>query len=257
NYFTDAFGQKNIHSEKSLTEDQEKRISEIIERINKNEPVQYIIGLAHFYGFYFRVTPDVLIPRQETEELVFWIKEVAEQHYGIRKASLLDIGTGSGCIPITLAKVLQSNWDIHALDVSKEALDVAIENAQQLKASVQFHELNILAEETKRALLDFDIIVSNPPYITFSEKDLVDQSVWENEPHLALFVEGEDPLQFYAVIVDFAKEKLKHNGFLFFECNVNTALKVKQLLIEKGFQNVELKKDINGNDRMIKAGKPR
>ena len=252
----DAFGQKSIHSEKSLTEDQENEIAEIITRINKNEPVQYIIGRAHFYGFYFRVTPDVLIPRQETEELVYWIKEEAEQNYGIIPSNLLDIGTGSGCIPITLAKLIESNWDIHALDVSTKALEIAKENAQLLKTSVQFHELDILSVETQKVLPDFDVIVSNPPYITFSEKDQVDKSVWENEPHLALFVDGENALQFYNAIADFAKEKLKPNGLLFFECNVNTAQNVKQLLMDKGFENVELRKDINGNDRMIKAGKP-
>ena len=214
----------------------------------KNQiPVQYIVGETAFCGLLFKVDKNVLIPRPETEELVEWIFQNHKKNESIK---ILDIGTGSGCIAISLAKNLP-NAEVFALDVSAEALDVAKKNASMNAVKVDFIQADILTIEK---LPDtFDVIVSNPPYVRESEKDLMQQNVLSNEPHIALFVENENPLLFYDKIAELAKNHLTENGVLYFEINQYLGMETVDLLKTKGFKNIELKKDIYGVDRMVKG----
>lgn len=220
-------------------------------RLQKQEPIQYIIGETDFYGLKYKVNQHVLIPRPETEELVDWIlKDIKERSEPVR---ILDIGTGSGCIAISLAKN-KPNAKVTAIDVSKEALDVAIYNAQKNDVDVTFACLDIL-EVNSEKLSDFDIIVSNPPYVRVLEKAEMKPNVLDNEPLLALFVENDTPLLFYDKITRLAKKKLTPNGVLYFEINQYLGNETKDLIENLGLTEVELRKDLYGNDRMIKAFK--
>lgn len=228
-------------------------LKNILKRLQNEEPLQYILGNTEFYGLPFLVDENTLIPRSETEELVEWIlEEVSKwQSNKVAKLSILDIGTGTGCIPISLAKNL-SNTKISAIDISKKALKIAKQNALLNNVDVDFIELDIL--ETKKLSQKFDVIVSNPPYVRELEKVEIKNNVLENEPHLALFVADENPLIFYKKIADLAKQQLSKNGLLFFEINQYLGKETVAMLQEKGFKNIELKKDLFGNDRMIKTG---
>ena len=218
-----------------------------LEGLKKEIPIQYILGKTEFYGLPFRVTSDTLIPRPENEELVEWIlNEVAPT----KKTQIIDIGTGSGCIPISLAKHLP-NATIFALDISKEALTVAKQNATLNEVAIQFIEKNIL--QTTHLPQRFDVIVSNPPYVRDLEKIEIKKNVIENEPHLALFVTDDAPLLFYEKIADLAAKYLTKNGLLFFEINQYLGKETVKMLKSKGFSSIELKKDHFGNDRMIKC----
>ena len=230
----------------------EIELKNIITRLQKQEPIQYIIGNTEFYGYPFLVDKNTLIPRPETEELVSWILEEINKTEEIsnEKVSILDIGTGSGCIPISLAKE-QKNSNIFAIDVSNKALKVAKKNAILNNVEISFIEQNIL--ETNSLPQKFDIIVSNPPYVRELEKAEIKQNVLNNEPHLALFVEDGNPLLFYKKIADLAKNHLLKNGVLFFEINQYLGQETVLMLKEKGFTNIILKKDYFGNDRMIKC----
>ncbi|MFD2530793.1 MULTISPECIES: peptide chain release factor N(5)-glutamine methyltransferase [Polaribacter] len=230
----------------------EIELKNIITRLQKQEPIQYIIGNTEFYGYPFLVDKNTLIPRPETEELVSWILEEINKTEEIsnEKASILDIGTGSGCIPISLAKEQKSS-NIFAIDVSNKALKVAKKNAILNNVEISFIEQNIL--ETNSLPQKFDIIVSNPPYVRELEKAEIKQNVLNNEPHLALFVEDDNPLLFYKKIADLAKNHLLKNGVLFFEINQYLGQETVLMLKEKGFTNIILKKDYFGNDRMIKC----
>ena len=214
----------------------------------KNQiPVQYIVGETAFYGLLFKVDKNVLIPRPETEELVEWI---VQNHKKSESLKILDIGTGSGCIAVSLAKNLP-NAKVFALDISEEALNVAKNNAEFNQVTIDFIPADILTIEK---LPDtFDVIVSNPPYVRESEKDLMQQNVLSNEPHIALFVENENPLLFYDKIAELAKNHLTENGVLYFEINQYLGAETVDLLESKGFKNIELKKDIYGVDRMVKC----
>jgi release factor glutamine methyltransferase len=224
----------------------------ILEKLKNEIPIQYIIGKAYFFGLEFLVNPNVLIPRPETEELVQWI--LSEQQLERRQnPRILDIGTGSGCIAIALAKNLPSA-EVSAIDVSGDALATAVTNATHNGVSVDFIERNIL--QTKNLEQQFDIIVSNPPYVRILEKAEIRKNVLQSEPHLALFVEDDDALLFYRKIADLAQINLLSNGLLFFEVNQYLGNETVELLVNKGFKNVELKQDIYGNDRMLKAIKP-
>lgn len=214
----------------------------------KNQiPIQYIIGETAFYGLMFKVDKNVLIPRPETEELVEWI---VKNHKNEQFINILDVGTGSGCIAISLAKNLP-NATVSALDISDEALNVAKSNAEFNQVIIDFIQADILTIEKLES--DFDIIVSNPPYVRESEKDLMQQNVLSNEPHIALFVENENPLLFYDKIAELAKNHLTENGVLYFEINQYLGAETVDLLKTKGFKNIELKKDIYGVDRMVKC----
>ncbi|QVY65709.1 peptide chain release factor N(5)-glutamine methyltransferase [Polaribacter sp. Q13] len=228
-------------------------LKSITKRLQKEEPIQYILGETEFYGLPFLVDKNTLIPRPETEELVEWIiNEIQELKIKNqdKKLKILDIGTGSGCIPISLAKNL-NNVSISAIDISKKALKVATQNAILNKVNITFLEIDIL--KAKELPQQYDVIISNPPYVRELEKVEINNNVLQNEPHLALFVADENPLIFYKKIADLAKQHLTKNGLLFFEINQYLGKGTVEMLHEKGFQNIALKKDLFGNDRMIKA----
>ncbi len=252
----------------------ELRFEEILTRLVAGEPVQYVLGEADFFGLKFKVNPAVLIPRQETEELVAWVLEHLQ---GLGKAvlpmedqpepALLDIGLGSGCIGIALKKKYPA-LHLFGLEKSPSALAIATLNAARnipspslglwrVKISeypnIQFHLGDILDHSDWAKFPPLDVVVSNPPYIPRSEKGLVPEHVSAHEPALALFVDDPDPLLFYRAIADFSLEKLRPGGALFFECNEFNATEVASLLREKGFEKVELRKDLVGADRMLRA----
>ena len=227
-------------------------LKNIVKRLQKEEPVQYILGNTEFYGLPFLVNKNTLIPRTETEELVAWVLDEIKvlANNKITEPSILDIGTGTGCIPISLAKNLTS-LNISAIDISTEALLIAKQNAILNKVTIEFIELDIL--NTESLPREYDVIISNPPYVRELEKEEIKNNVLENEPHLALFVEDENPLIFYNKIADLAKQQLSKNGMLFFEINQYLGKETVNMLVKKGFKNIQLKKDLFGNDRMIKC----
>jgi len=240
-----------INKQFPLNEEQLQLLNDYTNELLKHKPVQYVLHEAWFAGMKLFVDENVLIPRPETEELIEWvIKEVAGCPLPV--ASLLDIGTGSGCIPVALKKKLPS-VDVHALDNSKEALNVARRNAASQQTEINFHLLNILDKNLWKQLPKFDIIVSNPPYVTQSEASSMQQNVLRYEPHLALFVSDEDALKFYKAIGEFGLTHLNKNGKLFFEINERMGEQVCDLLMQNNYSNIELKKDLQNKERMIKA----
>lgn len=222
----------------------------IISELKTEKPIQYIIGETWFYDSKFYVNEYTLIPRSETEELVDWIVETEKKNNKREKLAILDIGTGTGCIPISLKRNIPYA-EVFAIDVSEEALKVAQKNALENKVAINFILQNIL--ETEDLKQQFDIIVSNPPYVRNLEKQEIKKNVLAFEPHLALFVEDTDALLFYRKIARLALKNLKPNGLLFFEINQYLGRETVELLENLGFKNIELKKDIYGNDRMIKC----
>lgn len=235
-----------------IVDDQLLELKNIIKRLRKEEPIQYILGNTEFFGLPFQVNEHTLIPRPETEELVEWIlNEVKQlQILSNHKLKILDIGTGTGCIPITLAKNLK-NVEVSAIDVSKKALKIAQQNALLNNVEIHFLEVDIL--KANKLPQQYDIIVSNPPYVRELEKVEIKNNVLQNEPHLALFVDDNNPLIFYNKITDLAKKHLTTNGLLFFEINQYLGKETLEIIRQKGFQNTALKKDLFNNDRMIKA----
>ena len=232
----------------SLNKKDVETLSLGIQRLINGEPIQYIIGKAWFYNMEFKVNSSVLIPRPETEELVHWII----QDWKNKKVSVLDIGTGSGCIPLALANNLVLA-EVHAIDVSEEALQLAKLVSAELALDVNFRSINILDSEQREELGTYDVIVSNPPYIPNNERSAMNNRVINYEPHLALFVDDEDPLIFYREMIDFALSHLNTGGKLYFECNEFNAQKVKTLLVAHGFEDIELRLDLQGKNRMIRA----
>ena len=232
-----------IHSEQEITSLIANRLKQITTDLKTNKPIQYILGKTDFYGLKLKVNEHTLIPRPETEELVDW---VLKQEF----SSALDIGTGSGCIPIALAK--HTNASIMAIDVSENALEVAKENAILNAVKVKFILQDILQSES---LPKVDLIVSNPPYVLDNEKVKMQKNVLDFEPDLALFVANNNPLIFYKKIAQLAFESLNENGKLFFEINEQFGADTIAMLTEIGFVNIALKKDINDKDRMVKATK--
>ena len=222
----------------------------ILDQLKKEIPVQYLLGTTHFYGLEFEVNPNVLIPRPETEELVEWIVQQSTINHQPTTIKILDIGTGSGCIAISLAKNLP-NAEVFALDVSEQALATAQRNAESNQVAIQFIHQSIL--ETEDLGHQFDIIVSNPPYVRDLEKQEIKKNVLDNEPHLALFVADNDALLFYRKIVQLAQKNLSPTGQLYFEINQYLGQEMVALLKEMNFQNTELRKDVYGNDRMTKS----
>ncbi|WP_299392597.1 peptide chain release factor N(5)-glutamine methyltransferase [uncultured Gelidibacter sp.] len=233
-----------------------EKFDNAIKRLKKHEPIQYIIGTTEFYGLLFNVNESTLIPRPETEELVDWITNSTSEKEAL---SILDIGTGTGCIAISLAKS-KPDASVFAIDVSKKALAVAKSNAKLNTVSTEFIELDILNWEHNSADVGidtkkFDVIVSNPPYVRELEKAEMSANVLKHEPALALYVEDDDPLIFYTAITKFAQKHLNANGRLFFEINQYLGEEMIQLLKTSGFESVELKKDMFGNDRMVSGVK--
>jgi release factor glutamine methyltransferase len=236
-----------------LTCGQLETIDSITERLKKNEPIQYVLGESWFAGMKFKVNKNVLIPRPETEELVDWIvKENAQRSIINVQFSMIDIGTGSGCIPIAIKKKLP-DANISAIDVCSEALFTATENAIDHNTEVDFILLDFLDEDNWAALGQFDVIVSNPPYVRRSEKENMHIRVKEFEPHKALFVPDNDALLFYKKLAGFSLKHLKPGGKLFVEINEVYGDAVTDLFRVAGFINIELKKDMQGKDRMIRA----
>ena len=222
----------------------------ILEQLKQEIPVQYLLGKTSFYGLDFEVNANVLIPRPETEELVDWIIKTNQVFQKSKSIKILDIGTGSGCIAISLAKNIP-NAEVFAIDVSEKALATAKKNAALNGVEVTFIHKNIL--ETDDLEQQFDIIVSNPPYVRNLEKQEIKKNVLDNEPHLALFVEDNDALIFYRKIADLAQKNLSENGELFFEINQYLGQEMTDLLENMNFKNIELRKDIYGNDRMTRG----
>ncbi len=222
----------------------------ILDQLKLEIPIQYLLGQTSFYGLEFEVNPAVLIPRPETEELADWIIKENIQTQISRELEILDIGTGSGCIAISLAKNI-SNSKVSAVDVSDMALATAKKNAERNEVTVSFINQNIL--QTDDLGKTYDIIVSNPPYVRNLEKQEIKKNVLDNEPHLALFVEDNDALIFYKKIAELAQKNLALNGQLFFEINQYLGKETVALLSKMDFKNIELRKDIYGNDRMIRA----
>lgn len=228
----------------------------ILAQLKEEKPIQYILGETEFFGLPFYVNENTLIPRPETEELVDWILQNYKEEDTKRKLRILDLGTGSGCIAISLAKNLP-NATVYALDVSEKALATAQKNAQRNKVVITFLEHSVLEIETmtsvENSATNFDIIVSNPPYVRELEKQEIKKNVLAYEPHLALFVEDTDALLFYRKIAAIAKKDLAPNGQLYFEINQYLGKETITLLENQAFQKVVLRKDIYGNDRMIQA----
>jgi release factor glutamine methyltransferase len=230
----------------------------ILEELKIQKPIQYILGETEFYGLKFLVNEDVLIPRSETEELVDLVLKSTKGEVQNTKLNVLEIGTGSGCIPISLKKNL-SNADVFAIDISKKALKIAKKNAAVNQVEITFIQADILKTNDLSELstfnfqlpISFDIIVSNPPYVRMLEKEEIKPNVLEYEPHLALFVENHDALLFYRKIGQLAMKNLSENGMLFFEINQYMGKETADLVTDLGFKNIKLLKDIYGNDRMI------
>ena len=221
-------------------------IRSIIHRLKKQEPIQYILGETQFYGLNLKVDKNVLIPRPETEELVELIIKGNEN----KKNNIMDIGTGSGCIAIALKKNIPGSV-ITAIDVSADALEIASLNAINNKADINFIKQDILSDKILFTPSFYDIIVSNPPYVTQNEKNTMRPNVINYEPHLALFVNDNDPLLFYNSIVKFSKKYLNKNGKLYFEINEKYSLEICDLLKDTSFKNIQLKKDLSGKNRFV------
>ena len=232
----------------TLAAEQESLLCNAIERLKKHEPIQYILGYSDFCGLRFKVNPATLIPRPETSELVEW---VASEATG--KERILDIGTGSGCIAVSLANKLPQS-KVTAWDISAEALIVATENSKTNGCAVTFEQVDILAYEPVGE--QFDIIVSNPPYIKEVEKELMHANVLDWEPHTALFVPDNDPLLFYRTIAEKGLQMLEPGGKLYFEINRAHGKETMEMLAALGYTSIELHKDFADNDRMIRAALP-
>jgi release factor glutamine methyltransferase len=252
--------QLQLEPEFTLTNNETDVFFSILEDLKQQKPIQYILGETEFYGLNFKVNENVLIPRPETEELVDWIiKGSKSKVQSSNTFNILDIGTGSGCMAISLAKHLPEA-QVFAVDISESALKIAKENADRNEVQVEFIKADILEsslwEDVVLRQMDFfDIIVSNPPYVRELEKREIKPNVLDNEPHLALFVENSNPLIFYKAITDFAVDKLKSNGSLYFEINQYLGQETKKLLVGAEFKDIQLRKDLNGNDRMLKGTK--
>ena len=240
-----------LHRDDILSDYITEKIDNILSRLKQHEPIQYIIGEGRFFGRTFKVTPDTLIPRQETEELV---EMIIRDFANIDDLQVLDVGTGSGCIAISLAFNLPFSI-VTGIDISPKTIEIATENAKSMKAHrVSFHTADIFTLLPQQDSLD--IIVSNPPYIANSEKADMEANVLNYEPHSALFVSDDNPLCFYIAIADFAKTALRGGGKLYFEINPIYANQLKEVLIEKGFCDVEIHLDIHNRKRFACASKP-
>lgn len=241
----------DLYAGKDMNFSSEKlsEVNDILARLKSYEPLQYIIGETWFCCYRFKVTPAVLIPRPETAELIDWIVTDNKRE----DAHVLDVGTGSGCIPVSLALMMNSPV-ISAWDISEEALSVASENARINNADVAFSRVDVLGTDIPD--IKVDILVSNPPYITESEKKDMERNVLEWEPDLALFVPDDDPLRFYRRIAELGLDILNNEGLIYFEINRAYGSETIDMLASIGYKNIELRKDLSGNDRMIKALRP-
>ena len=245
----------SILKQTTLSDEDLREANVMLNELKEGRPLQYVLGEAWFYKYPFKVNEAVLIPRPETEELIEWILSYMNKELNKdRIPEILDIGTGSGCIPITIKKEKPKTY-ITSVDISREALAMAEANTRQLKTEIKILELDFLNESSWGSLNKYDIIVSNPPYIAINEKETLSVSVRNHEPHQALFVPENQPLLFYEKIAKFGKVHLKKSGVIFLELHQNYALRTKKLFEEFGYTEVELRKDISGNERMLKVCK--
>ncbi|MEO1624616.1 MAG: peptide chain release factor N(5)-glutamine methyltransferase [Bacteroidota bacterium] len=247
--FEDAFEVRNFQRQDALDQAQLDRLSEIQSRLLQSEPLQYIMGQADFYGFQLQVTPAVLIPRPETEELVQWVLESFDK----QPLRVLDVGTGSGCIALCLKKK-RPDWQVAAMDISQDALEVAQQNANLLEAEVHFFQGDALTEELF-AQADYELIVSNPPYIPPSERSLMPPQVTAHEPAEALFVPEEQPLLFYQRLAQQIRQRRKP-CHLFVEINEHFSNQMKQEMEGMAFEEVQIRRDLQGKPRMLSARWP-
>lgn len=235
-----------IKQEVEVPANEERQIKNVAEQLHTGKPIQYILGETTFYGLKFFVDEHVLIPRFETEELVQLVIQTVK-NMGAEFETVLDIGTGTGCIPIAIKHTLPA-LQVAAIDISREALAVAKRNAQRNEVQVEFFEADMLLYQSAER---YDIIISNPPYIRAMEKVDMHQNVLDHEPHLALFVSNENPLVFYEAIAKFSNTNLTPHGVLFLEINEYLGSEMKQMLSEAGFVNIQLIQDMQGKDRII------
>ncbi len=251
--FEDADFLKNRRPEETLNGGHAAMLNKMQSRLLTHEPLQYVLGEADFYGLKFKVNSNVLIPRPETEELVQWIKnDITRIAPTGAEKSLLDIGTGSGCIALTLKSQLP-DLNVSALDVSPLALEIVQENAAHLDLNISTINSDILDTQATESLPLYDYIVSNPPYVLAKDKTEMHPNVLKYEPHLALFVSNDDPLLFYRQISIFAQKHLHIGGALYFEIHEKQAIGVRNLLEKTGFQNIIIQKDMSGKERMVKG----
>lgn len=239
----------SVLSENTFAEGEEKKIHIALQRLQQQEPIQYVIEEAWFYYERFHVNSNVLIPRPETEELVDWVIDDIKD----KKLTVLDIGTGSGCIAITIKKNCPQA-QVTACDISQDALDIAQKNAHQLLAPITLVNIDFLDPATWSQLPCVDVIVCNPPYIPIAQKDVMDGHVTKYEPHLALFVENNNPYQFYKAIADFSIDHLHSKGSIYVEIHIGTHNEIAALFTQYGYET-NIKKDMQGIERMIKATK--
>ena len=245
--------QRRENKNQELEESDSKKVEKYLEELLLNKPVQYVLNEAWFYKMNFFVNENVLIPRPETEELVEWIVSDLKKEKRPDPTTVLDIGTGSGCISVSLKKELPQ-VNVTSVDVSEKALSVAKKNAILLNASIDFFQMDFLNEKEWNRLSQYDVIVSNPPYIPIGEKEILAKNVTDFEPEIALFVSQNDPFIFYKSIAQFAKDHLKENGKIYVEVHEEYAKNVKIIFEKPGF-NSEIKRDIYGKERMIKMEK--
>jgi release factor glutamine methyltransferase len=239
--------------DKQLSTNEQAQIRAIVSELKNYRPIQYITGETEFYGLKFRVNENVLIPRPETEELVDWIiRDFKDKNTTSTPLSVLDIGTGSGCIAVSLAKHLPAA-SVCALDISETALEVARQNAEENRVIIQWFCCDLLNELPGDLPGSFDVIVSNPPYVTPEEKRAMSRNVLDYEPHQALFVPQEKPLLFYERIAEIGQCRLNKNGSLYFETSALYGKETAEMLKNKGYRTIELVQDISGKDRMIKT----
>lgn len=252
------------NKEKKLSQLQSHQLRQYLQRLKDHEPIQYIINKCWFYGMELYVDKNVLIPRPETEELVDWIvKDVKASGRDVfvrepmqadktTELKILDVGTGSGCMALALKKTMPKA-EVWGCDISEEALNVARRNGSDLDIRVDFQGMNFLDKSQQKILPTVDIVVSNPPYVPMQDKNQMNANVVNHEPHTALFVPDDDALIFYKVLAEFGKKRLYENGSIYMEVHENLATDVVHLFKENGYTRVELKKDMQGKDRMVKA----
>jgi release factor glutamine methyltransferase len=245
------YKERYYQAEAVLNAEQRDQLDQITRRLLTHEPIQYILQESWFCGLKFYVDRHVLIPRQETEELVEWI--ISNCRFPLDSLAILDVGTGSGCIPITLKRRLRKA-EVWSCDISDQALEVAMKNATSLGVDVHFLQLDFLNKEQRNSLPPFDIIVSNPPYVPLKDKLEMQPNVIDYEPGTALFVTNEDPLVFYKVLAEFGKEKLNARGAIYAEIHEDYGERILQLFDQYGYETI-IRKDMQGKDRMVRAAK--
>lgn len=248
--FEDMFSITNFEKEGSLSEEQELEVKAYAKRIMEGEPIQYITGIANFYGYNFKINKHALIPRPETEELVNWVLE--DTKHNNLQFDVLDVGTGTGCIPITLKK-RKSSLRIFGVEWSLDALNVARKNARQFDVEFKVYRMDFLDSSYWEGLSSYDIVICNPPYITVSEKNEMGANVVGWEPDMALFVPDDQSMIFYEKMAEFGLSHLKENGVIYMELNEFRAGAVQEVFESHGYQEIEIRPDLQGKDRMIRA----